>query len=77
VPNAAIGTFTGTTLSFTKRAGTGGLTYVIQESTDLGINDDWHGVSGPDYVNDPDTISYSFSQGTPLKNFLRLQVLAD
>jgi autotransporter-associated beta strand protein len=77
VPNPAIGSFTGTTLSFTKRAGTGGLTYVIQESTDLGINDDWHGVSGPNYVNDPDTISYSFSQGTPVKNFLRLQVLAD
>lgn len=77
VANASIGSFTGGTLSFTKRAGTIGLTYAIQESTDLGGIDDWDEVSGASYVNDSGTISYTLIPGTPPKNFLRLQVLSD
>lgn len=77
IPNATIGTFTATSLSFTKRQGTSGLTYAIQESTDLGINDNWDAVSGPSYVNNASSISYTFTPGSPEKNFLRLQVLAD
>ena len=46
VPNATVGTFTGNSLSFTKRAGTSGLTYAIQESTDLGVTDAWAEVTG-------------------------------
>jgi fibronectin type 3 domain-containing protein len=75
VSNPTIGTFTGTSLSFAKRLDATDITYAIEGSTDLGINDDWDEVSGPNYVNDPNTISYSFTQGTPPKNFLRLQVV--
>ena len=77
VSNASSGSFTGGTLSFTKRAGTSGLTYAIQESTDLGGIDDWDEVSGASYVNHTGTISYTLTPGTPPKNFLRLQVLSD
>jgi autotransporter-associated beta strand protein len=77
VSNASIGSFTGGTLSFTKRAGTNGLSYAIQESTDLGGIDDWDEVSGASYVNNTGTISYTLTPGTPPKKFLRLQVLSD
>ena len=74
VPNATIGSFTTTSLSFTKRSSTSGLTYAIQESNDLGIADDWDEVTGINYTNHAGTISYSFTAGTTAKNFLRLQV---
>jgi autotransporter-associated beta strand protein len=79
VPNATIGTFTGTTLSFTKRQGTSGLSYAIEESTDLGINDAWTEVTGvpPDYVNDGSTISYTLSPAAPGNHFLRLRVISN
>ncbi|QTN32025.1 hypothetical protein HZ994_06675 [Akkermansiaceae bacterium] len=77
VSNPTIGTFTASSLSFTKAAGTSGLTYAIQESTDLGETDDWSEVTGDSYVNDSGTISYAFSPGTPEKNFLRLRVISN
>ena len=79
VTNASVGTFTATTLSFTKRQGTNGLTYTIQKSTDIGVTDAWAPVTGvpPVYVNDASTISYTLTPGTPVKNFLRLQVLSN
>lgn len=77
VPDSSIGTYTGNTLSFTKRAGTSGLTYAIQDSTDLGIADAWAEVSGGSYVNDATTISFTLTPGTPARNFLRLQVVSN
>ena len=77
VPNATIGTITATSLSFNKRAGTTGLTYAIQESTDLGIVDDWDEVAGINYTNNLNTISFTFTPGIPTKKFLRLQVLSN
>jgi autotransporter-associated beta strand protein len=77
VGNPAIGTFSAGTLSFTKAAGTSGLTYAIQKSTDLGLTDAWIEVSGGSYVNDASTISFTLTPGTPAKNFLRLQVLSN
>ncbi len=76
VPNATVGSFTDGLLSFTKRSGTVGITYAIQESTDLGINDVWTEVSGINYVNNPSTISYPLSLGNPPGNFLRLKVMS-
>jgi hypothetical protein len=78
VPNPTIGSFDGETLSFTKRGDASGLTYAIEESTDLGIGDDWNEVthnppSNP-YINNGTTISYTLTPGTPAENFLRLQV---
>jgi autotransporter-associated beta strand protein len=79
VPNSTIGSFNGTTLSYTKRLDATGLTYAIEESTDLGISDPWAAVTGtpPVYVNDATTISYTLTPGTPPKNFLRLKVLSN
>ncbi|MGB6223673.1 hypothetical protein [Haloferula sp.] len=74
VPNAAVGTLTDTSLSFTKRDDAVGLTYAIQESTDLGVSDDWTEVTGETYVNDVTTISFGFTPGTPAANFLRLEI---
>ncbi len=55
--------------------GTSGLTYAIEQSTDLGVDDLWDEVEGDDYVNDPATISYPIVPGTPPRNFLRLKVI--
>jgi fibronectin-binding autotransporter adhesin len=80
VPVASIGTFDGTTLSFTKRQPLAtSLTYAIQASTDLGTVVPWAAVTGtpPTYVNDATTISYTLTPGTPAKNFLRLQVISN
>ena len=77
VANPAVGTFNGNALSFTKRPGTSGLTYAIQDSTDLGATDPWAEVSGASYVNNATTISFTFTPGTPAKYFLRLQVLSN
>jgi hypothetical protein len=78
VPNPNIGSFDGQTLSFTKRGVTSGLTYAIEESTDLGIGDDWdevtHNPPNNPYVNDATTISHTLTPGTPAENFLRLRV---
>ena len=76
MPDAPVGGFDGTTLGFTRRPGTSGLTYAIQESTNLGIGDDWTEVTGGSYVNDGDVISYVLPGGSG-KNFLRLQVFSN
>ncbi|MGL4398538.1 MAG: beta strand repeat-containing protein [Luteolibacter sp.] len=73
VPNASIGSFNGTLLSFSKRLDASGLTYAIQESTDLGIADDWDEV-GSYTENTASTISHTLTPGTPVRNFLRLKV---
>jgi autotransporter-associated beta strand protein len=78
VPNPTIGTFDGETLSFTKRGDATGLTYAIEESTDLGIGDDWdevtHNPPNNPYINNTTIISYTLTPGTPAKAFFRLQV---
>jgi len=76
VAKAAVGSFNGSTLSFTKRPGTSGLAYAIQESTDLGTGDPWAEVGSYD-ENNATTISHTFTPGIPVRNFLRLQVLAE
>ncbi len=77
VPNPVVGSFNGSALSFAKRPVTGGLAYAIQESTDLGAGDPWSEVTGASYVNNAATISYAFTPGTPVRQFLRLRVLAE
>ena len=73
VANASIGSFNGALLSFSKRLDASGLAYAIEESTDLGIADDWDEV-GSYTQNTASTISYTLTPGTPSKNFLRLRV---
>ncbi len=74
VSNPNISSFTGGLLSFTKSTTAGSLTYSIEESTDLGITDDWTVVSGGGYVNNATTVSYQLTPGSPVKNFTRLRV---
>ena len=76
MPAALIGSFNGSTLSFTKRPGTSGLTYAIQSSTDLGRNDPWTEV-GSYLQNNATTISHTLTPGTPARKFLRLRVLSE
>jgi autotransporter-associated beta strand protein len=76
VPKASIGSFNGTLLSFSKRLDASGLTYAIQDSTDLGIADIWAEV-GSYTENTAGTISYTLTPGTPVRNFLRLQVISN
>ncbi len=72
--NPPVSAFTSNTLSFTKRPGTSGLVYSIQESIDLGVSDVWSEVTGGMYVNNGSIISYTFNPGSPVKSFLRLKV---
>jgi fibronectin-binding autotransporter adhesin len=74
VANTAVGTLAANTLTFTKRTGTSGLTYAIQDSTDVGVTDPWAEVTGGSYVNNATTISHTFTPGTPARLFLRLRV---
>jgi fibronectin-binding autotransporter adhesin len=76
VSDAPVGGLTGSTLAFTKRPGTSGLSYAIQESTDLGSLEPWTEVASYD-ENNATVISHTFTPGTPVRNFLRLQVLAE
>ncbi|MEY4244023.1 MAG: hypothetical protein RLZZ245_1608, partial [Verrucomicrobiota bacterium] len=73
VANAAVGSFSGSTktLSFSKRLDATGITYTIEESTDLGIADAWAPVTPTE--NTASTISYTLPGG-PAKDFLRLKV---
>ncbi len=55
-------------LGFTKRPGTSGLTYAIQESTDLGVTYPWAEVPpGPSYTNDATTISCTLTPASRRK----------
>jgi autotransporter-associated beta strand protein len=73
VGNPAIGTFNAGTLSFTKREGTSGLTYDIESSTLL-TAESWTTLVKPPVVESASVISYTFTLGTPVKNFARLKV---
>ncbi|MFM2170748.1 MAG: hypothetical protein RI957_977 [Verrucomicrobiota bacterium] len=66
----------GTTLTYNKRQtpAVTGITYAIEESTDLGVADAWTEVSGNNYVNAATAITYTYTPGTPATNFYRLKV---
>ena len=72
VPKATVGSFNGTTLSFTKRSGTTGLTYDIESSTDLA---GWIVLAKPPVVETAESISCTLTPGSPVKNFARLKVM--
>jgi autotransporter-associated beta strand protein len=72
VSNATVGTLIGNTLTFSKRLPLASdITYAIEESTDLGIDDAWANVVPT--VNDGTTISYTLPGG-PAKDFQRLKI---
>ena len=78
VANPTISTFSGNTVSFTKRLPLAAdLTYSIELSTDLGVANAWaEAPAGASYVNNSTAISYTFTPGTPVRNFARLKVTA-
>jgi hypothetical protein len=74
VPNPTIGTFTaGGALGFSKRLDVTGITYDIESSTLLTAGS-WTTLPKPPVVESAGSISYSFTPGTPVKNFARLKV---
>ncbi len=76
VSNTLDASSNGTTLTYNKRQtpAVTGITYAIEESTDLGVADAWTEVSGNNYVNGATEISYTYTPGTPATNFYRLKV---
>ncbi|MCX6874394.1 MAG: hypothetical protein NTW21_11405 [Verrucomicrobia bacterium] len=77
-PNGSAGTLTGTLLSFIKGADAvtnGDVTWTLEESDDLGLNDPWTAVAAddPGLSSDATTISYLLPDGKP-KTFARLVV---
>ena len=74
--NGSPGTLTGNVLSFTKRAdaiANGDVTYVIEESDDLGVTNAWVPVVTQTPPNASPTISYALPIGKP-KVFARLKI---
>jgi autotransporter-associated beta strand protein len=74
VSNASTSTIANGVFSFAKRADVAGITYAIEESTDLGVSDAWQEVSGESYINGAEIISYAPSPGAADKNFVRLKI---
>ena len=73
-PNAAAGTFTGTTLTVTKREPLAtDIAYIIETSIDLGTNDDWTPAVTHNPPHSSNTISHTLTPGSG-KNFMRLKV---
>jgi hypothetical protein len=73
--NGSPGTITGNLLSFSKRAEAvtnNDVSYLIEESDDLGLTDPWTEVSTYD-TNDNSIISYSLPSGKP-SSYARLRV---
>jgi autotransporter-associated beta strand protein len=70
-------TITNGVFSFAKRTDVAGITYAIEQSTDLGVSDPWSEVSGTSYVNGPDAISYAPVSGVADKTFIRLKITMD
>ena len=77
VPDSLSNTINNGTFSFAKRVEVTGITYAIEESTDLGVNDDWSEVSGDTYINGAEVISYAPVMSNADKKFVRLKVIMD
>ena len=77
VSNSTVGTYSGLTVTFLKRQedpAVGGITYAIEQSTDLGVTDTWADVAPT--TNTDTEISYEMP-GTEVKDFVRLKVTKD
>jgi fibronectin type 3 domain-containing protein len=77
VSNSTVGTYSGLVVTFSKRQedpAVGGITYVIEQSTDLGVTDTWAAVTPT--VDDVNSISYTLP-GDEAKDFVRLKVTQD
>ena len=74
VSNSTVGTYSGLVVTFLKRQedpAVGGITYAIEQSTDLGVTDTWAEVAPT--TNTDTEISYEMP-GTEVKDFVRLKV---
>ena len=77
VSNSTVGTYSGLVVTFLKRQedpAVGGITYAIEQSTDLGVTDTWEAVTPT--VDDVNSISYTLPGAVP-KDFVRLKVTQD
>jgi hypothetical protein len=69
------GVLSGNTITFTKRGAPYGtdITYDIESSTQLTAGS-WITLAKPPVIETTNSISYTFTPGSPLKNFARLKV---
>jgi hypothetical protein len=77
VSSSTVGTYSGLVVTFLKRQedpAVGGITYAIEQSTDLGVTDTWEAVTPT--VDDVNSISYTLPGGEA-KDFVRLRVTQD
>ena len=70
------GVLSGNTITFNKRGAPYGtdLSYAIEVSTDLGLSDPWV-VTATGVTDTAASITYTFTPGTPARNFARLKVV--
>lgn len=70
------GVLSGNTITFNKRGAPYGadLSYAIEVSTDLGLSNLWQ-VTASGVTNNAAAITYTFTPGTPARNFARLKVV--
>lgn len=70
------GVLSGNTITFNKRGAPHGadLSYAIEVSTDLGLSDPWL-VTATGVTDTAASITYTFTPGTPVKNFARLKLV--
>jgi autotransporter-associated beta strand protein len=74
----APGTWSGNTITFTKGAdaiANADVNYVIETSTDLGVNDPWTAAVTQTAPNSSTTIEYTFTPGSPARKFARLRTV--
>lgn len=75
VSDAPAGSLDGLLVTYTKRVGATGITYSLEESSDLGIIDLWTPATPTTDVSS--VITYTLTAPTPTKNFVRLVVIED
>jgi hypothetical protein len=72
------GTWSGNTITYTKGAtaiANGDVNYIIETSTDLGVNDPWAAAVTQNAPDSSTTIAYTFTPGSPAKKFARLRTV--
>ena len=76
--NTSPGNWSGDTITFTKGAtaiANADVNYIIETSTDLGVNDPWTATVTQNAPNSSTTIAYTFTPGSPARKFARLRTV--
>lgn len=77
-PNGSAGVLSGNTITFTKGTAAianGDVHFIIETSTDLGASDPWTAAVTQNAPDSTTTIAYTFTPGSPVRNFTRLRAV--